>query len=223
MRIASRKRPFDSSLNPPTASVDCGRRETNRNETTNVIASTKKTSTNGCPLIQPPFGESNATTPKAAAPNGMVPYDEARIAALAGGSWSSPTRSGISESRAGRNTMPAASSRKAQTYTHHSAVISGMAMTIPARTRSVACMRRRRSQPLMPRAASGAAAAAGSSRSSRTPPTAVDDPETCSTSAISATVTIQSPNPETACPMNRARNAGRRNTSFMRPFCFPNP
>ena len=76
IRSASRNRAGCSSLEGETSSTDLGSRETKRNDTTKVSASTKKTSTYGCPPSQPPDGDSRATAPKAAAPNGIDPYDD---------------------------------------------------------------------------------------------------------------------------------------------------
>jgi hypothetical protein len=151
---------------------------------------------------------SAATAANNAAPRGILPYDVPRIRPFASGSWSlssSPTRSGIDASRAGRNTMLATSTRKPHTYTHHSARTTGTRAIMTARDASIASIVFRRSQRAAARAASGPPIAAGRRRSVRMPPTAIGDPVSCSTSAMSATVPIQSPSADTPCPTSRSR------------------
>ncbi len=81
------------------------------NDTRNVSASIQNTSA----CVRPPMSlpGSAATAANAAAPNGMLPYDDPRIRPLASGSSLRSTMSGIDASRAGRNTMLATSTRNA--------------------------------------------------------------------------------------------------------------
>ena len=83
----------------------------NTNETRNVAASIQNTSASG--RSKRSAKGSAATAANIAAPSGMVPYDDPRTRPFARGRSSSSTRSGIDESRAGRKTRLAASSRNA--------------------------------------------------------------------------------------------------------------
>ena len=82
-------------------------------ETTNVAASIQNTSANGRPNSDE--CGSAATTANAAAPSGIVPYDDPSTSPFATGRSTSSTSSGIDASRAGRNTMLAISMRNAST------------------------------------------------------------------------------------------------------------
>ncbi len=133
----------------------------------------------------------------AAAPSGIVAYDEPRTSPFATGRSISSTRSGIEASRAGRNTTLATSTTKASRYTHQTARISGTSAISPARRPSMTSIVVRRSQCRTARVASGPPTTAGSSRSVRIPPTAVGDPVSSSARAMNAIVPIQSPSAET--------------------------
>ena len=73
-----------------------------------------------------------------------------------------------------------------------------MSAIITARSASITSIVRRRSQRTAARAASGPPSAAGSRRNVRIPPTAIGELVSSSTSAMSATVPIQSPSADTA-------------------------
>ena len=194
MRNASRNRTCCSSPGATVGAPSWRSREMHANDTRKVAASMKNTSAKGRPAR---WNGIAATAAKRPAPSGMLPYDDPSTRPLASGSWSPSTRSGIDASRAGRNTMLAASSRKPQRYTHHSARTKGTRAIITARIRSIASIVRRRSQRADTRVASGPPIDAGSRRSVRMPPTAVGESVSWRTSAMNATVPIQSPSEDT--------------------------
>ena len=119
MRSASRNRAGCSSLERETSSADRGSRETNRNETTNVSASTKKTSTNGWPPSQPPDGESSGYRAEGRGTERDRAVRRREDRRVRDRQLVAFDQIGDERVTGGRNTMPAASSRNAQTYTHH--------------------------------------------------------------------------------------------------------
>ena len=78
----------------------------------------------------------------------------------------------MEESREARNTTLGASSANAHKYTHHSSCTKGTTAIIPARSKSMVIMVRRRSQRFTSLAASVPPNAAGMSRKAKMPPTA---------------------------------------------------
>ena len=111
IRNAPRKPAFSVGLSAAAAPARSVAWAMQANDTRNVSASIQNTSA----CVRPPMSlpGSAATAANAAAPNGMLPYDDPRIRPLASGSSLRSTMSGIDASRAGRNTMLATSTRKA--------------------------------------------------------------------------------------------------------------